>query len=500
MSETKNKSLSAFFNYLWPVQTHELSKLLPMVIMLSFVAFDYSILRNLKDALVITERGSGAEILPFIKLWVMFPSAILATMLFSYLLNRFPRTTVFNILFLGFSSFFLFFVFFVYPNREAFHPTASADWLQSVLPIGFKGFIAMYRNWTLTCFYVIAELWGTIVLQVLIWGFANEVTTTSEAPRFYGIMVLVSNIATICAGQAANLLKPSIHTSLSATSQWEHSLIRLVVLIVSLGLCALLAFHWMNAKVLSKANTLPQENEKKESKKKQKLSFKESISYLLRSRYLLCIASIVISYNLIFNLVEIIWKDRLRLYCPSPNEFNTYLNNLTSIMGLISSLASIGMASVIYRIGWTRTALITPSILLLTSSMFFMSLFGGPAILPLAVFFGSMQNCMTKAAKFSVFDATKEMAFIPLSSEHKMKGKAAIDGIGSRMAKSGSAVIYQFLFLLFGTPSACAPYVALIVFGLTGLWFLATLTLGKEYAQRTEEPAVEQEPAPIAAS
>jgi AAA family ATP:ADP antiporter len=503
MPQTESATFSGIRSYLWPIHAHEIKKLVPMVIMLALVALNYSILRNLKDALLITAHGSGAEVIPFVKLWGMLPAAIIATMLFSYLLNRFSRAAVFQIIILSFSAFFLFFCLFIYPNREALHPNDSADFLETILPLGCKGLVAMYRNWTLTGFYIISELWGTIVLQVLIWGFANEVTKISEAPRFYSVMVIASNIAAICAGQIAVSLSGAAFDSNFGFGKdaWEQSMTKMLLLIVGLALITLLTFRWMNRYVLSDPSCLPKDNERSQKKggSKKKLTFKESLVCIANSKYLLGIASIVISYNLVINLVEVIWKDRLRQLYPLTVDYNIYVNNLTSAMGIISTIASMVMAGIIYRLGWTKTALLTPAVLMITTIAFFGCLFGGESLAPivstllgttplaLAVFFGSVQNCFTKAAKYSVFDATKEMAFIPLDREERMKGKAAIDGIGSRMAKSGGSVIHQGLLLFFGTLTYSAPYVALIVIGVTAVWIMAVKSLGRKFRQYTKE-------------
>ena len=79
--------------------------------------------------------------------------------------------------------------------------------------------------------------------------------------------------------------------------------------------------------------------------------------------------------------------------------------------------------------------------------------------LSLVVLFGTLQNCCSRAAKYTVFDATKEMAFIPLSIEEKIKGKAAVDGICNRLGKSGGAIIYHVLLLAFKTIPESAPWV-----------------------------------------
>ena len=37
------------------------------------------------------------------------------------------------------------------------------------------GPVSIIRNWTYCLFYVMAELWGSVVVSVLFWGFANQV-------------------------------------------------------------------------------------------------------------------------------------------------------------------------------------------------------------------------------------------------------------------------------------------------------------------------------------
>ena len=49
------------------------------------------------------------------------------------------------------------------------------DWLLEVLPGSFLGPVAMIRLWTFSLFYLMAELWGSVVLSLLFWSFANQV-------------------------------------------------------------------------------------------------------------------------------------------------------------------------------------------------------------------------------------------------------------------------------------------------------------------------------------
>lgn len=495
MGQPSETAFGKIRSCVWPIHSHELVKLIPMALMLFFVCFNYSILRNLKDAIVITAEASGAQAIPFIKMWAMLPAAILSTIIFTQLTNHFSRKSVFHIIVISFLLYFFIFAFWIYPHRDSLHPHGMANFLESVLPKGFKGFISMFRHWTFTCFYVMSELWGSIVLQVLFWSFANEITRIKEAPRFYSVMSIGSNLAASIAGQvAASLSWETPHPGLFFSQDaWQQSLALLILIIIVSGIGFLLSFNWMTKHVPDSVETIPPEEKVGLKKKEKKLSFRASLRVIAQSKYLLCIATLVISYNLVIGLVEVIWKDKLSVLYPNPHQYNAYANNLTSAMGVISTITSILMAGIIARLGWTRTALITPIVMFVTSVAFFACLLAEDGLTPVisallhttplafAIFLGSVQNCFSKAAKYSLFDATTEMAFIPLSSEHKLKGKAAIHGIGSRLGKSGSSCIHQGLLFIFWSLSASAPYVAAVLLATIGLWIVAVISLGKQF-------------------
>merc|ERR1712110_275589 len=67
----------------------------------------------------------------------------------------------------------------------------------------FKHFFSVLEHWVFSIFYLSAELWGTIVLFLLFWRFANEITSTQEAKRFYPMFVFIAHFALIAAGGIA---------------------------------------------------------------------------------------------------------------------------------------------------------------------------------------------------------------------------------------------------------------------------------------------------------
>jgi AAA family ATP:ADP antiporter len=225
-----------------------------------------------------------------------------------------------------------------------------------------------------------------------------------------------------------------------------------------------------------------------------KMGLRKNFAYLAKSKYLICIAVIVVTYNIAINLIEVVWKDQVKQLYPNPSDFNAYMGQVLTWIGIIATVTSIFISGTIIRkFSWTVSAMISPLILLVTGIGFFFFFFFkdssfasfsalfGVAPLALCVFFGSMQNCLARASKYTLFDATKELAFIPLSKECKQKGKAAIDGVGSRLGKSGGSLMHQSLLMGFGTVALSTPYVAVLLLGAIGAWMAAVRALGKQF-------------------
>jgi AAA family ATP:ADP antiporter len=471
-----------------------------MLAMAFLIAYNYNILRSMKDALVITAKDSGAEVIPFIKVWVLLPSALLVTYLFTRLSNRFQSEQVFYWLVSIFLGFFLFFTFVIYPCRDYLHPYAAADVLQKVLPVGLSGLVALFRNWTFSLFYVMSELWGTTILTLLFWGFANEVTRVDEAKRFYGLIGLALNISSIFAGSTSVMLSSrALQAALThGEGAWQSALIQLTMVVVIGGIAIMAIYRWLNKRVLTDQRFCDQEKRQRdrEEASKIKMSMRANFSYLAKSKYLRCIAIIVFSYNIVINLTEVLWKHQVKQLYPDTNEFNIYMGYVTTATGIVAALIAIFVPVVLRRFRWTVGALITPAMLLITSIGFFSFLFFQDKLTPITavlgltplavvVFFGSVQNCLCRASKYTIFDATKEMTFIPLSQESRRKGKAVIDVVGSRFGKSSGSIIYQALLVTFSTLAAGAPFVGSILLVIIAFWIGATRSLGRKFNDLT---------------
>lgn len=495
---------SRWRTFLWPIHRHEIKKFLPLLVLYALICFNYSLLKAAKDALVITANSSGAAVLPFIKVWAILPMALLVTYLFTRLFNRFSQEKVFYIMIGSFLSFFAIFALVLYPLRDVIHPHALCTHLEGICPKGFSGLIGMFRHWSFTLFYVMAELWGTAIMSVLFWTFANEIMTVKAAKRFYGILGVGANISAIFAGEIAILVSGQLFdlSYLFGQDPWGQSLGLVTSIVIATGILSIGLFRWYNKRVINRDPAMKEEHMKNNNeRKKVKMGMRQNFAYLAKSKYLLCIAVIVIGFNLAINMVEIIWKHQIGLIYPSPNDYNAYMGKVLKAIGFLSTFIAIFISgNMIRRMGWTFSALITPLALLITGVFFFgiILMNDNPTLatwsaalgftpVALGVFFGTLQNVFSRGFKYTLFDATKEIAFIPLSSESKFKGKAAIDGVGSRLGKTGGSIIHGSLFMIFGSVALSTPYVGVFLLLVVLGWIAATKSLGRQFNRLTAQ-------------
>ncbi len=302
-------------------------------------------LTHIKDVLVVTAPGSGAEIIPFLKTWINLPSAITFTILFAKMSSVLSAETCFYVIMTVFLVFFMTFAFVVYPNVGALHPhgvclytvgsvsiycalliryttthphtsppthTALADRLLAAYPRAAIP-IAILRNWTFAVFYVFAELWGSVVTGLLYWGTANTVCSVQEAQIFYPLFGLGANVSLVVAGAAASWFTAARASLPPGVDGWGYSLRGLMSMVAVAGVCVTGCYVYIMRVVKPGLDSQPsQKQQGKKKKNKAKMGVGESFAFFASSPYIRNLALLVVSYGVSINLVEVTWKAKLK--------------------------------------------------------------------------------------------------------------------------------------------------------------------------------------------
>ena len=479
---------------LWPIERDEVQRFLPMALMMLCVLFNYNVLRALKDSLVVP--GIGAEALGFVKLYCVVPIAVIVMVIYAKMTNVMRQQTIFYTMAMSFLIFFLLFSFVLYPYQDQLHPNPETiNELSSgtvrilggeVHMIHFRWFFNVYAKWTYALFYVVAELWGSVMLSLLFWQFANQITKIEQAKRFYPMYGFIGNIGLVLAGY---LLKNFAQLDTGTNSQLLISSITWAMVFAIVLI--MFFYNHMNVRVLHSSERA----EDRYVKAHSKISLLESFKVILSSKYLGFIVILLFSYGITINIIEGPWKARVRELYPSTASYAHFMGTLTQSTGVVSMLAMIIGANVLRRVTWFSGAILTPLVLFFSGIGFFSFVvfdsyiykkFGEFILLnPLviAVFFGMLQNILSKATKYSFFDPTKEMAYIPIDRELKTKGKAAVDIVGARLAKALGALLQSSLFIIFpaATYVTITPYLMVVFIIIAIIWMVDVKMLYGEY-------------------
>ena len=483
-----------WYKNLWPIHAYELKKILPLLFMKFFISFTYGVLTTMKDSFVVTAKGGGAEVIPILKGWIVLPIALGATLLYSKLSNIYRRSILFYGIISCFMAFIFLYGFVLYPNIDALSPHTSADWLLEKLGSHNSHWIAIYRNWIQSLFFVTAELWGSIVIFLLFWGFVNHICNFNEAKRCYNLFIAGGDLAQMFTGPLV-----CFFTGRFIGEHFDLALQSLVGFVLFFGVMIMGLHFLLTRKILKNDQRLYQpEHQNQPFEMKTKLSLIESLKFIVRSPYLRCIAVMVVAYGLTINLTEVTWKANLKMAYPETGAYQGFMATVGSSVGVCSFIITLFFSGMIIRfLGWHFCAQLPPLIVGSTSLIFLILFLNQDWISPLTgsfgltplvliVLFGAFQNVSAKVMKYAFFDATKEMSYIPLDAESKVKGKAAIDVVGSRLGKSGAAWIQILLIQISGTGSVLSiTHFLLPLIGFTVLfWILSVRSLNKQFGEK----------------
>lgn len=479
---------------IWPIKSHELGKFLPMAILMFTILLNQNLVRGMKDSLIMTMVG--AEVISFIKLWGEMPAGILFVVIYTKMCNVMTTERAFRYIVVTFLSLFSIMILFIFPNIDYFHPDPEiVSRFAQTYPY-FKWFIIMWGNWSYVLFYIAGELWPVIVFSLLYWQLANKITKTEEASRFYSFFSLFGQSNLLFSGSLMVYFNSDNHFLMplfkDAHNASEVLFKSLLIVVLASGAITLLLHKYIEVAVIKNPKYFAPVNPKKEV---LHLSLRDSIKMILSSKYLAYICVLMVSYSVSINLIEGIWMAKVRKLYTTVPDYMEYQGIVAFWTGVFTLICAMLGSTIIRRFGWKAAAILPPAMIMFAGGLFFISIqlqyvleafmqkYMVISALSIIVFIGGLQNVLGKGTKYSLFDTTKEMAYIPLGEEMKTKGKAAVDVVGMKLGKSLGALIQVVIFTC--SPNSTyddMPTILMSLFFLVcTLWIISLKSLSKKY-------------------
>jgi AAA family ATP:ADP antiporter len=472
--------------------------------------------RSTKDTLVVTALG-GAEQIPYLTVYAVLPASVLFVLAFAALSSRMSRKALFNATLLAFLAFYAVFTAALFPHRAALAPAALTTRLLAAAPPGLAGAVAVIHNWPLSLFYVASELWGDVILSLLFWGLANEITAEKEAMALYPLFGLGANVAQAAAGRLLKglsaLYAPAAGLSVEAAAAvaaagWDAQL-RLLMLSVFAAGGACLALHayiasvapvWAAARAASEAESEPHHSASAAAAApapangapKPRVRTVETLRILAGSPQMLCLAAMAVAQGLSSNIFQVAWKRQLRILHPDPSGYSAFMGDVATVSAIATGGAMLLAPALFRRLGWAGAAAATPWAMMLLGWGFFGSSiwasFGAAAGAPLPavllhalVLGGAAMYIFEKAAKFSLFKPAEEMVYLALDDASRTQGKAAVDVCATQVGKAGGSIFQQGLLVAFGGLGGALPALAVCHTACVSAWIWAVASLAHHH-------------------
>ncbi|MCP3659244.1 MAG: hypothetical protein GY830_02580 [Bacteroidetes bacterium] len=405
----------------------KISFYISMSFLMFIILFLSNILKVLKDSLMIT--NIGIESLGHIRIFIQLPLSFLIIYIFSFFKKRVHQTRIFKIIIIFYAIFIFVFGNILYPYRSIFFLSEDLKFkILQVLPQANR-ILNIIDNWPITMYYFLADLWPLLIYVNCFWELSNRITSSKEAIKIYPLYNIIgqSNII-ITSIVIYNLTSNSIENFISSFG------LELVQVFSNIALCIiiliLLIYHFITLKYRD------QDYSRVSTEINRITKYKQIFKIIINNKLILSTFINNLIYFATVCIIETLWFHFIKIH------YNGVLRSLISfkskvlfITGISTIVCSILNKIILKRAGWNFVSSILPyTMLFLSFCVLIVNVTTDATNYPILLII-TIISIASKGLKYTFFDTTKEMAYIPLDKESKFYGKISSDTLAPNVGK-----------------------------------------------------------------
>lgn len=266
-------------------------------------------------------------------------------------------------------------------------------------------------------FYVFGDMFNTAMVP-LFWAFMNDIVVSDEAKRIYGIVGL--------GGVIGGLVGSTFVAEYVEVVGREPLLLFLIIPIAIIAVIGLIV------------NKLAEKKSQSEQVVTKKLASKENpaiegAKLVFSSKYLLAIAGLLGSYEIVSNIVDFQLSVTVDRFVPAGTERDAYFGLVGQIVSVGSIIVQLFLTSLVMRKFGVGVALMFLPISILFGSVGFL-------IAPTLIF-ATIMSASDNSLNYSINQSAREALYVPTTRDEKYKAKAFIDMFVQRFAKVIAVVL-----------------------------------------------------------
>lgn len=296
-------------------------------------------------------------------------------------------------------------------------------------------------------FYIFKDIYIVILLEAF-WSYANTIFDRKSARWVYGGLLVAGTSGSLLGGELAGRVVQAYGT--------DASLWLAVPFLAAVAIVAAIM-----------QRTAP--SEAKPPRRTDKPAFGEGFKVVRQSDYLWLILLLLLAVQLSITLIDFQFNTLVEAAYPDKDARSLFKADMYQVLNLLA-LALQVCAGVVLTLGVGRVFVGLPAV----TAIVVVAVAIHPVVLMAAA-----AKVVAKAFDYSLFRASKEMLYIPLTYAEKTQGKAIIDMLTYRVAKGGAAVLLQAMIAL-----GLAWMVGWMVVGLIVIWAGLAVAIARRYRAR----------------
>jgi ATP:ADP antiporter, AAA family len=303
-------------------------------------------------------------------------------------------------------------------------------------------------------FYLFGDLWSTVWVATF-WALLNEISTSEQSARLYGLIGTGGLLGGIF---GAAVVTGTVRTYSSGP-----------LILLCLGLTAAILFFAGSVDALARQRNaaLIYREQAVRLEKVGWLSALDGARMVLRSRYLIGIVAILALYEFCSQILDFQFSSVLAKAVVGGRDVQAYLGRLYLVTNSLALLSQIALTTLLLRRSGPGAGLVVlPAAICFASSAFWLE----PTLI-----MGSLLIVADNGLNYSINQTSREMLFVPTSSDAQYKARAFTNMFVQRLAK-GAATLVSAAFIFVGV-----RWLSPVTLGITLAWMWLAIQAGKRF-------------------
>jgi AAA family ATP:ADP antiporter len=303
-------------------------------------------------------------------------------------------------------------------------------------------------------FYLFGDLWSTVWVATF-WAFLNEISTTEQAERLYGLI------------GTGGLLGGVVGSALVAGTVRTYSSAPLILLCVGFTVSILLITRQIDRWVRRSGTPMAYREQPVRLEQVKLLSALDGARMVLKSKYLLSIVGMLALYEFCSQILDFQFSSVLAMAVAGGRNMQAYLGSLYLATNLLAFGSQLILTTLLVKRSGPGAGLITLPVAMILASVGF--------CLDPSLLMGSLLIISDNGLNYSINQTSREMLFVPTSSDAQYKARAFTNMFVQRLAK-GAAILLSATFILIGI-----RWLSPITVAIAAVWIWIAISAGRRF-------------------